>query len=176
MESRCVRRKTSHVEFGPHAKPAKEIVSIHLYPESTAVPGRLRRELPPPEGLGLGRGRNQHRRVQSTKRQEIKMASRGKTETSKLKQNLEERLDRVMQQLQDLEECREELDTDDYEETTKGNSGATKTLGEKLTADNKTFLSADAGALLSQFEKVSTDLGSGDKVLALASSEAEKTK
>lgn len=35
-----------------------------------------------------------------------KMASRGKTETSKLKQNLEEQLDRLMQQLQDLEECR----------------------------------------------------------------------
>ncbi|KAI4578267.1 hypothetical protein MJG53_011122 [Ovis ammon polii x Ovis aries] len=50
---------------------------------------------------------------------EIKMASRGKTETSKLKQNLEEQLDRLMQQLQDLEECREELDTDEYEETKK---------------------------------------------------------
>jgi hypothetical protein len=37
---------------------------------------------------------------------QIKMASRGKTETSKLKQNLEEQLDRLMQQLQDLEECR----------------------------------------------------------------------
>ncbi|XP_025260281.1 protein LZIC isoform X4 [Theropithecus gelada] len=47
------------------------------------------------------------------------MASRGKTETSKLKQNLEEQLDRLMQQLQDLEECREELDTDEYEETKK---------------------------------------------------------
>ncbi|XP_029418786.1 protein LZIC isoform X7 [Nannospalax galili] len=49
----------------------------------------------------------------------IIMASRGKTETSKLKQNLEEQLDRLMQQLQDLEECREELDTDEYEETKK---------------------------------------------------------
>ncbi|KAM9686439.1 protein LZIC isoform 1-T1 [Trichechus inunguis] len=47
------------------------------------------------------------------------MASRGKTETSKLKQNLEEQLDRLMQQLQDLEECREELDTEEYEETKK---------------------------------------------------------
>lgn len=34
------------------------------------------------------------------------MASRGKSETSKLKQNMEEQLDRLMQQLQDLEECR----------------------------------------------------------------------
>ncbi|MEJ1272460.1 leucine zipper and CTNNBIP1 domain containing [Cricetulus griseus] len=52
-------------------------------------------------------------------REVIQMASRGKTETSKLKQNLEEQLDRLMQQLQDLEECREELDTDEYEETKK---------------------------------------------------------
>ncbi|XP_024647849.2 protein LZIC isoform X3 [Macaca nemestrina] len=156
------------------------------------------------------------------------MASRGKTETSKLKQNLEEQLDRLMQQLQDLEECREELDTDEYEETKKetleqlsefndslkkimsGNmtlvdelSGmqlmdrdlmvgklerdlytqqkveiltALRKLGEKLTADDEAFLSANAGAILSQFEKVSTDLGSGDKILALASFEVEKTK
>ncbi|XP_029418782.1 protein LZIC isoform X6 [Nannospalax galili] len=174
------------------------------------------------------------------------MASRGKTETSKLKQNLEEQLDRLMQQLQDLEECREELDTDEYEETKKetleqlsefndslkkimsGNmtlvdelsgmqlaiqaaiSQAFKTpevirlfakkqpgqlrtrlaemdrdlmvgklerdlhtqqkveiltalrkLGEKLTGEDEAFLSANAGAVLSQFEKVSTDLEVG---------------
>uniref|UniRef100_A0A6I8S5X3 Protein LZIC n=2 Tax=Xenopus tropicalis TaxID=8364 RepID=A0A6I8S5X3_XENTR len=47
------------------------------------------------------------------------MASRGKSETIKLRQNLEEQLDRLMQQLQDLEECREELDGDEYEETKK---------------------------------------------------------
>nr|XP_045005010.1 protein LZIC [Jaculus jaculus] len=46
----------------------------------------------------------------------------------------------------------------------------------ELTADDEAFLSANAGALLSQFEKVSTDLGSGDKVLALASFEVEKAK
>uniref|UniRef100_A0A5F8HH43 Protein LZIC n=2 Tax=Monodelphis domestica TaxID=13616 RepID=A0A5F8HH43_MONDO len=193
--------------------------------------------------------------------EKIKMASRGKTETSKLKQNLEEQLDRLMQQLQDLEECREELETDEYEETKKetleqlsefndslkkimsGNmtlvdelsgmqlaiqaaiSQAFKTpevirlfakkqpgqlrtrlaemdrdlmvgklerdiytqqkleiltalrkLGEKLTSDDEAFLSTNAGAALSQFEKVSTDLGSGDKVLALASFEVEKAK
>lgn len=34
------------------------------------------------------------------------MASRGKSETGKLRQNMEEQLDRLMQQLQDLEECR----------------------------------------------------------------------
>ncbi|XP_074465542.1 protein LZIC isoform X2 [Larus michahellis] len=156
------------------------------------------------------------------------MASRGTTETSKLKQNLEEQLDRLMQQLQDLEECREELDADEYEETKKetleqlseindslkkimsgdmtlvdelsgmqlmdrdlivGKLGrdlytqqkveiltALRKLGEKLTADDEMFLSANAGTVLSQFERVSTDLGSGDKVFALASFEVEKAK
>ncbi|XP_013384806.1 protein LZIC-like [Lingula anatina] len=45
------------------------------------------------------------------------MASRGKAETTKLKQNLEEQLDRLIQQLKDLEECKEDLDADEYEET-----------------------------------------------------------
>ncbi|XP_072282158.1 protein LZIC isoform X2 [Pyxicephalus adspersus] len=189
------------------------------------------------------------------------MASRGTTETSKLRQNLEEQLDRLMQQLQDLEECREELDTDEYEETKKetleqlsefndslqkimsGNmtlvdelsgmqlaiqaaiSQAFKTpevirmfakkqpgqlrtrlgemgrdlmvgklgrdlytqqkgeiltalrkLGEKLTPEEEAFLAENAGAALSQFQKVSEGLGSGDKVLALASLEVGSTK
>ena len=34
------------------------------------------------------------------------MASRGKSETEKLKKNLEEQLDRLMVQLSDLEECK----------------------------------------------------------------------
>ncbi|XP_043532124.1 protein LZIC isoform X1 [Chiloscyllium plagiosum] len=45
------------------------------------------------------------------------MASRGKSETSKLKRNLEEQMDRLMQQLQDLETCREDLEPEEYEET-----------------------------------------------------------
>ncbi|XP_038629212.1 protein LZIC isoform X1 [Scyliorhinus canicula] len=45
------------------------------------------------------------------------MASRGKSETSKLKQNLEEQMDRLMQQLQDLDVCREDLEPEEYEET-----------------------------------------------------------
>ncbi|KJE94059.1 hypothetical protein CAOG_08818 [Capsaspora owczarzaki ATCC 30864] len=45
------------------------------------------------------------------------MASRGKTETAKLKQNVEEQLDRLMQQLADLEECKADLDASEYEET-----------------------------------------------------------
>ncbi|PIK58320.1 hypothetical protein BSL78_04761 [Apostichopus japonicus] len=45
------------------------------------------------------------------------MASRGKSETDKLKQNLEEQLDRLVAQLADLEEVREDMDDDEYEET-----------------------------------------------------------
>uniref|UniRef100_A0A8C5S522 Leucine zipper and CTNNBIP1 domain containing n=1 Tax=Laticauda laticaudata TaxID=8630 RepID=A0A8C5S522_LATLA len=179
------------------------------------------------------------------------MASRGTIETSKLKQNLEEQLDRLMQQLQDLEECRGELDVSEYEETKKetleqlsefndslkkiisGNmtlvdelggmqlaiqaaiSQAFKTpevirmfakkqpgqlrtrlaemdrdlivgklgrdlytqqkveiltalrkLGEKLTPSDEIFLSTNAGTALSQFEKVSTDLGKKKKIFS----------
>lgn len=47
------------------------------------------------------------------------MASRGKSETEKLKHNLEEQLDRLVNQLSDLEECKEDLDDDEYEETKK---------------------------------------------------------
>ncbi|EDV23899.1 Protein LZIC [Trichoplax sp. H2] len=47
------------------------------------------------------------------------MASRGKAETEQLKKRLEEQLDRLMAQLSDLEECREDLDEDEYEVTKK---------------------------------------------------------
>ncbi|XP_015927868.1 protein LZIC [Parasteatoda tepidariorum] len=43
--------------------------------------------------------------------------SRGLSETHKLKQNLEEQLDRLVAQLADLEECKNDLDEDEYEET-----------------------------------------------------------
>ncbi|KAL6119812.1 lzic [Pungitius sinensis] len=188
------------------------------------------------------------------------MASRGKSETGKLRQNMEGQLDRLMQQLQDLEECREELDDEEYEETKKETleqlsefndslkkimtgdmtlvdelsgmqlatqaaiSQAFKTpevirlfakkqpgqlrtrlaemdrdvivgklsrdvymqqkmeiltalrkLGETLTSQDETFLTENATATLSQFEKVTANLGSEDKILALASS-GVKTK
>ncbi|XP_072174462.1 protein LZIC-like [Diadema setosum] len=45
------------------------------------------------------------------------MASRGRSETEALKQNLEEQLERLVAQLADLEEAREDLDDDEYEET-----------------------------------------------------------
>ena len=45
------------------------------------------------------------------------MTSRGSAETEKLKKNLNDQLERLVQQLQDLEECKDDLDEDEYEET-----------------------------------------------------------
>ena len=47
------------------------------------------------------------------------MASHGSEETEKLKENLQEQLNRLLTQMSDLEELREELDDDEYEETRK---------------------------------------------------------
>ncbi|KAI3356827.1 hypothetical protein L3Q82_003481 [Scortum barcoo] len=47
---------------------------------------------------------------------------------------------------------------------------ALRKLGEKLTAEDETFLTENATATLSQFEKVTANLGSEDKIMALASS------
>ncbi|XP_066598510.1 protein LZIC-like [Prorops nasuta] len=44
------------------------------------------------------------------------MSSHGKAETEILRQNLENQLDRLVQQLEDIEECRNELGSDEYEE------------------------------------------------------------
>ncbi|CAD7667483.1 unnamed protein product [Nyctereutes procyonoides] len=94
----------------------------------------------------------------------IKMASRKKTETSKLKHNLEELLDRLMYQVFQTPEvircfARKQPDL------TVGNLERPLHSIEKGDANNEEgFLSANAGALLSQFEKI----------LVLVSSEAEK--
>lgn len=186
------------------------------------------------------------------------MTSRGQSETKKLKQNLGEQLDRLVAQLSDLEECKEDLDEDEYEETKKetleqlkefkdtldkfaaGNvtlvdeissmqlaiqaaiSEAFKTpevirlfakkqpgqlrqrlaemqrdlktghlsqaaytqqaveiltalkkLGEQLKPQEAEFLAVNTNAALSSFEKVSENMGSGDKLLKVAGSQVE---
>ncbi|XP_024231447.1 protein LZIC isoform X1 [Oncorhynchus tshawytscha] len=53
---------------------------------------------------------------------------------------------------------------------------ALRKLGEKLTVEDETFLAENVTATLSQFEKITADLGSEDKIMALASSGVEKTK
>jgi hypothetical protein len=45
------------------------------------------------------------------------MASRGKDETAKLRTNIQDQLNRLITQLQDLEELREEMEPDEYRET-----------------------------------------------------------
>jgi len=45
------------------------------------------------------------------------MASRGVDETARLKQSIEKQLNRLLLQLEDLEEFRDELDEDEYNET-----------------------------------------------------------
>ncbi|XP_012270994.1 protein LZIC [Orussus abietinus] len=60
------------------------------------------------------------------------MASRGKVETEKLRKNLEEQLDRLVEQLEDLEECRNELDLAEYEETKNETMEQLKEFNESL--------------------------------------------
>ena len=45
------------------------------------------------------------------------MSSRGDVETSKLKANIEDQLNRLLTQLSDLEELKDDLDNDEYEQT-----------------------------------------------------------
>mmetsp|Transcript_20430 Transcript_20430/g.62932 ORF Transcript_20430/g.62932 Transcript_20430/m.62932 type:complete len:180 (-) Transcript_20430:239-778(-) len=47
------------------------------------------------------------------------MASRGVDETARLKSSIEKQLNRLLQQLEDLEEFKDELDDDEYDETKK---------------------------------------------------------
>lgn len=81
------------------------------------------------------------------------MSSRGQSETQKLKQNLEDQLDRLVAQLSDLEECkwvpfnqkplcvsnslslhdRDDLDPDEYEETKRETLEQLKEFNESLT-------------------------------------------
>ncbi|XP_022342789.1 protein LZIC-like [Crassostrea virginica] len=186
-------------------------------------------------------------------------STRGQEETEKLKSNLEEQLDRLVQQLADLEEAKDDLDADEYEETKQetmdqlsefkesldnmvgGNLSlvdqlngmqlaiqaaiskafktpevirmfakkqpgqlrqrlaeirrdekvgklsaevateqsveiltALKKLGESLTPEEEAYLQSNSSASLKQFEQVSGDLASGDKVLAVASSQVKQ--
>lgn len=186
------------------------------------------------------------------------MSSRGQQETSKLRQNMEEQLDRLVQQLSDLDECKDEMDKEEYEETRdetleqlkefkgsldkmlEGNMSlvdqlggiqlaiqaaiskafqtpevirlfakkqpgqlrqrladitrdakigkmakedatqqtveiltALKKLGDKLTVEEEAFMAANSSSSLKQFEQVSGELASGDKLLAVAGSQVQ---
>ncbi|XP_067217358.1 protein LZIC-like isoform X3 [Linepithema humile] len=61
-----------------------------------------------------------------------KMSSHGKAETDRLKKNLEEQLDRLVQQLEDLEECRATLDETDYLECKEDTMEQLREFNESL--------------------------------------------
>ncbi|TRY82514.1 hypothetical protein DNTS_013828 [Danionella cerebrum] len=92
-----------------------------------------------------------HFKVNSCLVSPVRMASRGKSETSKLRQNMEEQLDRLMQQLQDLDECREELEEEEYEETKKETLEQMNEFNEslkKLMSGNMTLVDELGGMQL----------------------------
>ncbi|KAF5303055.1 hypothetical protein FQR65_LT08384 [Abscondita terminalis] len=61
------------------------------------------------------------------------MFSHGKIETEKLKINLENQLERLVDQLADLEECRDEISTNEYCETKADTIDQLKELNASLT-------------------------------------------
>lgn len=61
------------------------------------------------------------------------MTSRGQAETEKLKQNLEGQLERLVQQLADLEECRGDIDPSEYEETKSETMEQLREFNESLS-------------------------------------------
>ncbi|XP_003384318.1 PREDICTED: protein LZIC-like [Amphimedon queenslandica] len=71
------------------------------------------------------------------------MSSRGRSETQKLKQNLEEQLDRLVAQLEDLEEAKDDMDAAEYEETRQETVEQLKEFNEslsKLTSGDMTLV------------------------------------
>ncbi|KAG5346799.1 LZIC protein, partial [Acromyrmex charruanus] len=62
------------------------------------------------------------------------MSSHGKAETDRLRKNLEEQLDRLVQQLEDLEDCRvnETLDETDYQESKEDTMEQLREFNESL--------------------------------------------
>ncbi|KAF2072666.1 hypothetical protein CYY_006026 [Polysphondylium violaceum] len=77
------------------------------------------------------------------------MASRGQNETSKLKSNIEEQLNRLLSQLQDLEELREDLDEEEYESTKRETLDQMKEFEQSL----KKMIAGDI-TLVSEFGSV----------------------
>ncbi|KAH9395030.1 hypothetical protein TYRP_005097 [Tyrophagus putrescentiae] len=71
------------------------------------------------------------------------MASRGQSETSQLRTNLEEQLDRLVAQLGDLEECKNDLEAEEYEETKRETMEQLEDFNKylsRLTSGNMTLV------------------------------------
>ncbi|KYR00391.1 leucine zipper and ICAT like protein [Tieghemostelium lacteum] len=91
------------------------------------------------------------------------MASRGQTETSKLKINIEEQLNRLLSQLQDLEELKEEISEEEYNESKKDTLEQMKEFEQSL----KKMMSGDMTLV--------SELGSVQLAIQAAVSNAFKT-
>jgi len=77
------------------------------------------------------------------------MSSRGDAETNKLKGNIEDQLNRLLTQLSDLEEMKDELDNDEYEQTRQETMDQLKEFElslQKLLEGNITLVS-DIGSV-----------------------------
>eukprot|EP01133_Synstelium_polycarpum_P019803 gene19803-23718_t len=91
------------------------------------------------------------------------MASRGQTETSRLKANIEEQLNRLLSQLQDLDELRADISEEEYNE------------GKKDTLDQMKEFEQSLKKLLSGDMTLVSELGSVQLAIQAAVSEAFKT-
>lgn len=63
----------------------------------------------------------------------FQMGSRGQAETQKLRENLESQLERLIQQLADLEEVKDELDVSEYNDTKEETVEQLKEFNERLS-------------------------------------------
>ncbi|KAN0038837.1 hypothetical protein ACTA71_001029 [Dictyostelium dimigraforme] len=91
------------------------------------------------------------------------MASRGKTETNKLKVNIEEQLNRLLTQLQDIEELKEDISQEEYDETKKDTLEQMKEFEQSL----KKMMSGDMTLV--------SELGGVQLAIQAAVSQAFKT-
>ena len=104
------------------------------------------------------------------------MASRGVDETARMKASIEKQLNRLLVQLEDLEEFRGELDDDEYEETKAETMEQLREFEaslEALTAGDMTLVSdlnsvqlAIQGAIREAFNRAGQDLSRFPLVLA----------
>eukprot|EP00753_Platysulcus_tardus_P022654 PLAT9864.1.p3 GENE.PLAT9864.1~~PLAT9864.1.p3 ORF type:complete len:191 (+),score=109.55 PLAT9864.1:1051-1623(+) len=71
------------------------------------------------------------------------MASRGASETERLRRNIEEQLERLLSQMEDLEEMKEELEDEEYEEgmaDTREQLQEFKTMLDKMVEGDMTLV------------------------------------
>merc|ERR1712000_172474 len=101
--------------------------------------------------------------IEKKKYKLLKMSNRGQAETAQLKTNVEDQLNRLLSQLEDLEELKEDLDEDEYNETKKDTIDQLKEFDQQL----KKMMQGDLGLV--------TELSSYQLAIQAAVSSAFKT-